>query len=101
MIRVAYIDYANSLSHGWQDQVRAGTVSVVGHYPNQAPVDEAAMAEAIDRIGALPDDQIRGIVTRVDHTFAPSPKRSIMESALIVRKTKLRAALKAVYPKLP
>lgn len=101
ILRVAYIDYANSLTFGWNDAVSAETVRAVAHYPSEAPCDESAMAEAIDRIEALPDDRIQAIVARVDHTFVPSPKRAIIETALMDRKAKIRSALKSMYSALP
>ena len=101
VLRTAYIDYANSLSLGWPDQLRAETVTPVGHYPNQTACDENIVSEVIARIEGLQDNLIEAIVSRVPAAFIPDSKRHILLAALIARKSKLRSALKTVYPKLP
>ena len=101
IVRVAYIDYANSLSHGWPDDLQGATVRPVRHYPNGIICDEKLLDEVLAGIEALGDNVIKEIISRVPAVFIPDEKRRIIETALIGRKSKLRLALRTVYPNLP
>jgi hypothetical protein len=76
ILRIAYIDYANTLSLHWSDPVRAANIAPVGVYPVNAPPDVNAMREVIAKIEALQGNVIESIVSRVPPAFLPEPART-------------------------
>lgn len=99
--RVAYIDYANSLSYGW----RAGGAAwmqgpAVGCYPQEVVPNLAAMAEGVGRIEALSPAVIEGVVGRIPPGFLTDECRQVILGGLSYRKGTLRETMRVRYPGL-
>jgi hypothetical protein len=97
-LRVAYIDYSNSLLHGWLSSDYK-SITPVGIYPDGCPVDETTVRETVDKIEAISDAEIKTVVERIpDEFFTDSKKeKSLAIEGLIYRKSKIRESLAGVY----
>jgi hypothetical protein len=103
LLRVAYIDFANSLvrvfavaANIWRDE----TTWVVP-YPAGVPIDIDAMSSTVTRIQALAPEKIRGVVERVPPTFLLPKHRDEIAEALLYRQSRLRGMMRRKYPALP
>jgi hypothetical protein len=97
-LRVAYIDYANSMICEWRNR----SFTVIAPRPiyptDQTDADVTVMEDMLRRIEAIGGDTIKGIVDQVPDDFATGPqKRLILDGLLYRQQPCLRAALKAVY----
>jgi hypothetical protein len=85
-LSIAFIDHAFSMSYQWKAPDAAIQPS-----PHYMPLQEhrEAMLEAIQRIEALSDDEIKRIVERIPATYLPAHEKGNIITNLISRKTKL------------
>jgi hypothetical protein len=96
--RVAYIDYANSLSFGWRSNEAAWRQgAAVGCYPGGVVPDLTAMAEGIERIEALPASLVEDIVGRIPPGFLTDDCRQVILRGLSHRKDTLRETMRSSY----
>lgn len=103
LTRVAYIDFANSLSRVfrikpdiWKDE--GGTVPM---FPHGLPVDLASMDATVSAIEKLPEAQLRVIVERIPARFLLPQDRDEILAALLYRQPRLRGIMKKSHPGLP
>jgi len=98
IIRVAYIDYANSLSHGWMGTNRAWEKHMLPScYPSDVVPNMDAMQEMVSRIEGLHDDAITQIVNRVPNEFLEQERRDVILQGLFHRRSALRECLEKTY----
>jgi len=64
IIHWAYIDYAYSMTYGWDQGAAPAVASVVARYPGQAPADLTAVADTVQAIEAMQEDAIRSVTSR-------------------------------------
>lgn len=102
-IRLAYIDFANSLVRMFrlQPDIWKDERFVVEPYPYGVPPDLQQMSSIVAKIQALPESTIRTVVERVPLTFLTARDRDEIVKALLHRQPKLRTIMKNRYPDLP
>lgn len=98
LTRVAYIDYAYSLSHSWNQGEAWKLPTAVAYYPSQGVLDVAAVGEAVSRIEELPEALIGEIVSRVPAGFLIPERSRVILEGLLHRQGALRAIMRATYP---
>ncbi len=88
--RIAFIDYAYSLSHKWDgpNHPDPGAPFV------PASADKTIVAQAAESIEKLDESQINRIVSRVPESFLPMEKRDIILENLLSRRSSLRDLLR-------
>lgn len=101
--RVAYIDFANSLTRVfrikpdiWKDEGGG-----IRPYPPGVPVDLSAMDATVSAIERLPEAQLRVIVERIPARFLLPQDRDEILDALLYRQPRLRGIMKKSHPGLP
>jgi hypothetical protein len=88
----AWIDYAFSLDHAWRgNQMQACQVGAP--YPPVGAALRDVMIEVADRINAVDNATIEGIVNRIPSTYLPSAVANNIIQNLQVRRANVRAVL--------
>lgn len=93
----AYIDYAYSMLAPWS---RHGHTSVTALplYPAGAALDIDSMRWMIERIEAMPSQQIEAIVDRIPAGFLNAQQATALKAGLLERRNRLAPAMAATYP---
>lgn len=98
LLRMAYIDYAYSLTYGWMQGEGYKAQTVVGCYPSPPlGVDVAIVADILARIEALPTSTVEKIVKRIPDEFLPADRRQLIIDGLVYRAEHLRIFLRTTY----
>jgi hypothetical protein len=93
---VAYIDYGNSLSHGWQAGPAPERPTLVGRYPgNVGSLAIDVVWETVERIEKLSDVVVRAVVKRIPDSFLPTDWGSALADGLLKRRDNLRAVFES------
>jgi hypothetical protein len=89
-LRIAFIDYAHSLSHTWKVSpglnqfVNTFAASFGGALPT-------VVEEVVDRIGALMEQAIESVVSSIPDDFMPPADRQLVVDQLLQRRATLRS----------
>ena len=83
---IAYIDYANSLSHGWGDNDAPPVNEKRGPFPDLGHQHDNIVRDTVSAIEALSGEDIRAIVNRIPKEFLPSPRREKIADGLLSRR---------------
>jgi hypothetical protein len=97
--RVAYIDYAFSLSYAWRATNYEKPTCVPVYHP-EIPPDYDALNATIVNIETVPDMDIRDIIVRIPPFFLTRRLLDLTLEGLLHRQTRLREILSSIYPDL-
>jgi len=102
VLRVAYLDFANSLTYRWGKGERWWKwEEAVACYPDGVPPDVVVMGEAIGEIERFPSATLSEIVTRIPGSFLSKLHRSVILEGLVYRQSTIRRMMTSVYPGIP
>ena len=95
-LRLAFIDYAFSLSRTWE---RSG--SDIGAAAWQMPMpadqrDRGIVDNIVDRISSLDDGAVEEVVKRIDADWLPEARSAVIISNLLSRKSKIADVVSAI-----
>jgi hypothetical protein len=87
---LAFVDHDNGMSYVWDTEN-----SPLGPSHEYMPVRQMkeVMVHTVDRIAALPDQEVLRLVERIPEPYLPEPKRRYVLSNLLSRRGRLRAML--------
>lgn len=97
LIRCAYIDFAQSMTFGWQDGPAPSILSQIGPYPGSVPVDLKAMTETLCKIESMDDAAISEPIQRIPTSFMTSQRKQVIINGLRQRRDQLRPVVEAKY----
>jgi len=98
VLRVAYIDFANSLAYRWNRGERYWKVEEpVACYPDNVPPDLAVMMGAIQAVERFPAGMLQEIVNRIPKGFVSESHRSVILEGLLYRQSTIRRMMASVY----
>lgn len=96
-VRLAYIDYARSMSFAWRHGVPATIQKAVAAFPLGCQADSVAVWRTVRAIEALDDDDIKSAVARIPEAFITSQRRSCVIEGLLVRRSELASVMRVRY----
>ena len=89
--RMAFIDYAYSMTHKWDSPNHGDT----GRPWSPLQTDDAAVAKFVEKIEGIDAALIKTLVTRVPESYLSAQKRDIILQNLLARRERLREMLAA------
>jgi len=98
ILRVAYLDFANSMAYRWAQKERWKLDDAVACYPDSVPLDGTSLRAAIQEIEKFPHTTIEEIVTRIPEEFLSVPHRTTILEGLLHRQPRVRGMMANVYP---
>lgn len=102
VLRVAYLDFANSLAYRrgkgerwwkWEEGVAC--------YPDGVPLDVRSMGQAIREIERFPPATLHEIVNRIPGNFLSEQHRNAIREGLSYRQSTIRSIMASMYPGIP
>ena len=100
VLRVAYLDFANSMTYRWAQKERWKLDDAVACYPDNVPTDGTTLRAAVQEIEQLPSTTIEEIVTRIPEEFLSVAHRTTILEGLLHRQSRVRGMMANVYPSL-
>ncbi|WP_224244400.1 hypothetical protein [Hyalangium gracile] len=101
VLRVAYLDFANSMTYRWAQNQRWQLDDAVACYPDRIPVDETSLRATLQEIEQFPRTTIEEIVTRIPEDFLSVAHRTTILDGLLHRQSRVRGMMATVYPGIP
>ncbi|WNG54452.1 hypothetical protein F0U59_06385 [Archangium gephyra] len=102
VLRVAYLDFANSLAYRWGKGERWWKLEEgVACYPDGVPLDVQSMGLAIGEIERFPPATLREIVNRIPGSFLSEQHRTAIREGLSYRQSRIRGIMTSMYPGIP
>jgi hypothetical protein len=95
--RCAYIDFAQTMTFGWNDGPAPSVVRVESYFPGASKLDGAVVSDTVTAVENLPEERISAIVTQVPKEFIRERRQACIGEGLLRRRLALRAAISARY----